>query len=54
MEKEGEKHQYLIASGAPPTGDLPRNLGMCAEWESNRQPFGSQAGTQSTGTHQLG
>ena len=25
-----------------PTGDLARNPGMCPDWESNWQPFGSQ------------
>ena len=28
-ESEGEKHQWVVASGAPPTGDLACNLGMC-------------------------
>ena len=28
-EKEGEKHQYVVASCAPPTGDLACNPGMC-------------------------
>ena len=28
-EKEGEKHQYMIASHAPPTGELARNPGVC-------------------------
>ena len=28
--------------------------GMCPNWESNRQPFGSRAGTQSTEPHHLG
>ena len=46
-EREGEKHQCVVASG-----DLARNLGMCPNWESNWQPFGSQAGTQSTELHQ--
>ena len=27
---------------------------MCPDWESNLQPFGSQAGTQSTEPHQPG
>ena len=30
------------------------NRGMCPDWESNRQPFGSQAGAQSTELHQPG
>ena len=28
------------------------NPGMCPDWESNRRPFASQAGTQSTEPHQ--
>ena len=35
-------------------GDLAHNPGMCPDWESNRQPFGSQAGAQSTEPHQPG
>ena len=35
-EREGEKHQYVIASCAPPTGNLACNLGMCPDWESNQ------------------
>ena len=27
--REGEKHQCVVASGAPPTGDLAHNPGMC-------------------------
>ena len=38
----------------PPAGDLALNPGMCPDWESNRQCFGSQAGTQSTDPHQPG
>ena len=30
------KHQCVVASWAPPTGDLARNPGMCPTWESNR------------------
>ena len=37
----------------PPTRDLA-NSGMCPDWELNQQPFGSQAGTQSTEPHQPG
>ena len=33
-----------------PTGDP----GMCPDWESNWQPFGSQVDTQSTEPHQPG
>ena len=53
-EEEGEKHQCVVASHAPPTGDLVSNPGMCPERELNQRPFGSQAGTQSTEPHQPG
>ena len=33
---------------------LACNPGMCANWESNQQPFGLQAGTQSAEWHQPG
>ena len=35
-----------------PTGDLACNPGMFSDWESNWQPPGLQAGTQSTKQHQ--
>ena len=41
-EREGEKHQCVVASRAPTTGSLARNPGMCPDWESNWRPFGSQ------------
>ena len=44
----------LVASRMPPTGDLAHNPGMCPDWESNQQPFGSQTGTQSTKPQQPG
>ena len=53
-EKEGEKHQRVVASREPPNGDLACNLGMCHDWESKQRLFGSQAHTQSTGLHQRG
>ena len=34
-EREGEKHQCVVASQAPPTGDLARIPGMCPDWEWN-------------------
>ena len=37
-----------------PTGDLVRNPGMCPDWESNPQAFGSLPGAQSTELHQPG
>ena len=52
--KEGEKHQCVVASCAPPTWEQARNPGMCPDWESNQRNFGSQAGTQSTEPHQPG
>ena len=38
-----EKHQCVVASHMPPTGDLARNPGLCSDWESNQQLFGWQA-----------
>ena len=35
-EQEGGKHQCVVATHAPPTGDLARNPGMCPDWDSNR------------------
>ncbi|KAF6075069.1 hypothetical protein HJG60_009467 [Phyllostomus discolor] len=37
-----------------PTRDQACNPGMCPDWESNPQPFGSQVGIQSTEPHQPG
>ena len=51
-DREAEKHQCVVASCVPPTRDLAHNPGMFPDWESNRRPFGSQAGTQSTELHQ--
>ena len=34
-EREGEKHQCVVASHTPPTGDLACNPGRCPDWESN-------------------
>ena len=36
------------------TGDLADNPGMCPDWESNWQAFGSQASAQSTEPQQSG
>ena len=44
----------MVVSHVPPTGDLAWNLGMGRDWELNREPFGSQASTQSTESHQPG
>ena len=53
-EREGEKHQCVIASQTPSTGNLAHNPGMCPDWELNWWPFGSQAHAQSTELHQPG
>ena len=53
-EREGEKHQCVVASHVPPTGNLARNPGMCPDWESIQWPFGWQASAQSTEPHQPG
>ena len=53
-EREGEKHQCVVASRTSTTADLACNPGMCPDWESNLRPLGSQAGTQSTEPHQPG
>ena len=46
-EREGEKHQCVVASCMAPTGDLTRNPGMCPAWELNQRLCGSQASAQS-------
>ena len=51
-EREGEKHQCVVASHEPVTGHLAHNSGMCPDWELNQRPFVSQAGAQSTEPHQ--
>ena len=53
-EREGEKHQCVVASWALPIGDLASNPGMSPDWESNQQPLAPQASTQSTKPHQPG
>ena len=40
-EREGKKHQCVVASGTPPTGDLAPTQ-ACALTESNWQLFGLQ------------
>ena len=34
-DREGEKHQCVVASHAPCTAGLACNPGMCPDWESN-------------------
>ena len=38
-EREGEKHQCVVATWVPPTGDLACNPGMCPDWESICNPL---------------
>ena len=42
-EREGEKHQCMVAFRVPPTGGLTGSPDLCPHWESNQQPFDSQA-----------
>ena len=53
-EREGEKHQCVVDSRTPPTGDLARDPGMCPDWELNQQPFALWADAQSTEPHKPG
>ena len=53
-EREGEKHQCVVASHTPPTGDVAHNPSTCPDWESNWHPFGSQARAQCTEPDQPG
>ena len=41
-EREGEKHEWVIAFHTPPTGDLAHNPGMCPDRELNQWPSGLQ------------
>ena len=46
-EKERERNiNVWLSFACPRHGDLACNPGMCPDWESNCQPFGSQASTQ--------
>ena len=53
-ERQGKKHQCVVVSCMPPTGDLACNPGMCPDWELNQLLFGSQVHAQSTEPHQPG
>ena len=35
-EKEGEKHQCVVASHVPPSGGLVCNPGKCPDWKLNQ------------------
>ena len=57
MVREGERERNInavVASCTPHIGGLAHTPGLCPDWESNQQPFGLQAGTQSTEPHQSG
>ena len=61
MGREGERKREReiwmcerYSNWKPPPRDLARNPGMCPGWESNWQPFGLRAGTQSIEPHQPG
>ena len=46
-EKEGEKHQCVVASHMPPTGDPACNPRICLDWELNwRSQFTEHFGSQ--------
>ena len=38
-EREGGKHQCVVASHTSPTRDLACNPGMCPDWELNQRPL---------------
>ena len=52
--RERGKHQHVVASRTPLTGDLACNPGLCPDRDSKQWSFGSQPGTQSTEPHQPG
>lgn len=59
-EKERERNADVreihrsVASHTHPTRDLAHDPDKCPDQESNWRPFSSQAGTQSTESHQPG
>ena len=54
-EKEMERNiNVWLLLACPQMGDLACNPGMCPDWESNQQHFGSQASAQSIEPHQPG
>ena len=53
-EREGEKHQCVVASSMSPQQGPGLQLRHVLDWESNWQPLSSQAGAQSTDPHQPG
>ena len=53
-ERETNINVWLPLTPSLTPRDLAYNPGVCPDWESNRRPFGSQAGTQFTELHQPG
>ena len=54
-EKERERQiNVWLPLMCLPTGNLACQPGMCPDWDSNQQTFGSKAGTQLTEPHQPG
>ena len=53
-EWKEKREIFVVASCAPPTGDLVCNPGIWPDWELNPGPFGLHASTQSTEPHQPG
>ena len=53
-EREGEKHQCVVASHTSTNGDPAHNPGMFSHWELIWQPLGPQANAQSTEPRQPG
>ena len=49
--REGREKEIETSMWDRWIGGLAHSLGMCPDWESNRWPLGSQAGTQSTEPH---
>ena len=49
--ERGQKHQCVVTSHVPPTGDLAHSPGMRPDRESNQRPFGLQAHAQSIEPH---
>ena len=46
--------RQVVDSLVAPTGDPACNPGMYPDWDSDRRPFTSQSGAQSTEPHQPG
>ena len=54
-EKERERNINMWEPlKSPLLGNMAHNPGICPDWESNQQPFGSQASAQSTEPHESG